>query len=451
MATSTIAVPEKETPRIGLGAQMGYGFGQIAGQIFRELPSLLLLFFMTNVLGIAPALAGAAIFIPKLLWGATADVLVGVWSDRLSHKIPRRWWLLAGAFGAPVAMLLLFHVPEGSTTLKVAYVAGVFAIYMGVYASFSVPYLAMAGEYTSSPSERNVLMAWRLVFTAVGITFSGMIAPYLVGRFGGDQAAYEKMSYLLAVVCPLALLVTFFAAGRAAKNRPQPAVLSERPARLTFKQATAVLAKPRFSALLAANLLLLTGGGMSLASMIYFLTYNMGRTDAFQLIGGIVAAACVGIVAAQPLWVQVAKRVGKVNGYLLAAALYGICHIIWASSAGWGVQAAFIISFIAAVGNSGWNMLGFSMVSDISAEDNHNAGLYSATWIAVDKIAFALGGALLVGSTLSIFGFDSARAVQGLPQTDTALVGVMMSFGVIPGILSLTACLIVLRFLRGKY
>ncbi len=446
-AASLTAEPAIVAPRAGLGVQIGYGFGQIAGQIFRELPSLLLLFFMTNVLGIAPALAGAAIFIPKLVWGATADVLVGVYSDRLRHRIPRRWWLLVGVFGAPVAMVMLFHVPDGSTTLKMAYVSGVFAIYMGVFAAFSVPYLAMASEYTSSPEERNVIMAWRLVFTALGITFSGMIAPYLVGELGGGQDAYETMSLLLAVVCPTALLITFIATGRV-KPATQTTALADRLERMSFRQAVGVIAQPRFASLLVATLLLLTGSGMALASMLYFLTYNMGRTDALQLIGGIVGAACLGIILAQPLWVKLAKPLGKRKCFVLAASLYGACYAIWAFSAGWGITASFIISFIAAVGQSGWSMLGFSMVSDFAAEDDRNAGLYSATWIAVDKIAFALGGTLLVGTILSIFGFDSLKAVQGLPQSDGAMTGVMVAFGIMPAILSAVACTIMLKFVR---
>jgi len=46
---------------VRIGTQVSYGTGQIADQIFRDIPSLLLLFFMTNVLGISPAIAGTAI------------------------------------------------------------------------------------------------------------------------------------------------------------------------------------------------------------------------------------------------------------------------------------------------------------------------------------------------------------------------------------------------------
>jgi GPH family glycoside/pentoside/hexuronide:cation symporter len=187
---------------------------------------------------------------------------------------------------------------------------------------------------------------------------------------------------------------------------------------------------------------------MGYASLLYFLNYNMERTDAFQLIGGLVLAACVGIVVAQPLWVWVAARIGKKRGYLAGTMIYAVAYLVWAFAANWGAGAAYALSFLAAVGNSGWAMLGFSMVSDIASDDERHAGLYSAAWIATDKISFALGGTLLVGLLLSGFGFDSARAVAGLPQTPLALVGVMTAFGLMPAAFNLLGGVIFWRWGR---
>lgn len=445
--TATAALADRQTGTLGLGAQLGYGIGQLAGQIFRDVPSLLLLFFMTTVLGIAPAIAGTAIFVPKLIWGVGFDMLVGIVSDRWQRRIQRRYWLLAGALGAPVAMLLLFHVPAGSTTLRVGYIACVFSLYMMVFASFSVPYLAIAGELTSDSRQRNVIMAWRLVFTAVGVLASGAMAPAIVQSQGGGQAAYETMAVVLAIICPVALLIAFFGSGHAARQSAYAASTNAR-VRLSPRQAVSVLLAPRFSVLLSANLLQLMGGGMGYASMLYFLTYNMGRADAFQLIGGLVFAACAGIVVSQPLWVAIAARIGKRRTYIVSTMLFAATYAIWAFAAQWGTAAAYVLSFVAAIGNAGWTMLGFSMMSDIASEDHDNAGLYSAAWIATDKIAFALGGTLLVGLMLSAFGFDSGRAVAGLSQDPSALIGIMVSFGLAPATLNILGGLILARWGR---
>ena len=184
--------------QLSLTAQIGYGAGQVAGQIFRDVPSLLLLFFMTSVLGISPALAGSAIFLPKLIGGVVFDLSAGLLSDRWRAKFNRRHWLIVGALAAPVAMIALFHVPEGDAGSRAAYVATAFALYMAAFASFSVPYLAIAGDLKLTPERRNVLMAWRLAFTAIGVLVAGAIAPAYAAQAGGGQPGYEAMAMMLA-------------------------------------------------------------------------------------------------------------------------------------------------------------------------------------------------------------------------------------------------------------
>ncbi|MFV3126638.1 MFS transporter [Niveispirillum sp. KHB5.9] len=447
-AAATDASPQ-QAGRLGLLSQVGYGAGQVAGQVFRDVPSLLLLFFMTTVLGIEPALAGAAIFVPKLVWGVGCDMLVGILSDRWKQRFHRRWWLLAGVIGSPAAFLLLFHVPmDLSTQGRVAYVAGAFSLYMAVFASFSVPYLAIAGELSDDPHQRTILMSWRLVFTAAGVLVGGALAPGVVQYLGGGQPGYEGMARVLAVICPLSLLIAFFGAGRASRQAGRaPAVATGD--RLTARAALAVLAHPRFSVLLTSNLLQLTGSGMAYAAMLYFLTYNMGQgAGALQLIGGLIMVACAGIIVAQPMWVALARKVGKKPVYVASAIGYALTYIIWSVNAGAGTGVAYGLCFIAAIFNSGWALLSFSMMSDIAGEDRAHAGLYSAAWIAVDKIGFALGGTLLVGIVLSSFGFDVARSMAGLPQEPRALTGVMLAFGVLPGLFNLTAAALYARFGR---
>lgn len=418
-------------------AYIGYGVGQIAGQVFRDVPSLLLLFYLSTVIGIEVGIAGAAIFFPKFVFGIGSDMLVGILSDRWKARVARRWWLLAGALLAPLAMILLFHVPDGSQTMRITYVVIAFSLYMAVFASFSVPYLAMAGELADSSSGRTLLMAWRLVFTAIGVLVAGALAPMLVEHFGGGQPGYESMALVLAAICPVSLLIAFFGSGRP-KAESAPETLNAKIARMSAKEVLAVLWRPRFRTLFTANLLQLIGSGMGYAALMYFLSYNMGRTDALEVVGLVVLAACAGIIVAQPMWVWVSGRFGKVQGYVAGSLIYSLSYLVWMVSAEAGVAFAVFLSFTAAIGNSGWAMTSFSMLADISSEDEGNAGLYSAAWVAADKIAFALGGTLLVGLTLSAFGFDTHAAMTGAPQSEMALLGVAVAFGLIPPILNLT-------------
>ncbi len=438
--------PDRASPLaqpLGMATQAFYGVGQVAGQVFRDVPSLLLLFFMTNALGIQPALAGAAIFIPKLVFGVVCDVGVGVLSDRLKRRIPRRYWLLVGAAGAPFAMAALFHVPAASELGRAAYVACAFSLYMAVFAVLSVPYLAIAGELSSDSRQRTAIMAWRLVFTAVGVLIAGSFSPIFIQSQGGGLRAYETLSLILAVICPIALIVAFLAALRA-DRRNLPLASSPASSGFPVREALSALAAPRFSVLVGSNLMLLISSGMAYASMIYFFTYTLGRPDALRQVGIVTLIACATIILAQPLWVMLSGVLGKTRTYILSAVFYGLVSIAWGVVGRLGLGVDYLLAALLGVSNSGWSLMGFSMVSDLS--DDGRGGLYSSIWVAADKIGFALGGTLLVGLLLAIFGFDAARAMSGLPQAGPATIGVLVSFSLGPAILSLMAAAALARW-----
>jgi glycoside/pentoside/hexuronide:cation symporter, GPH family len=429
--------------RLSLGAQIGYGFGQIAGQIFRDVPSLLLLFFMTSILGVSPALAGTAIFVPKLIGGIVFDVSAGLLSDRLQPRFRRRHWLLIGALASPAAMIALFHAPVGSETAIAGYIAVVFGIYMAAFGCFSVPYLAFAGDLNLEPHQRTVLMAWRLAFTAVGVLIAGAVAPAFAAQSGGGRAGYEAMAFMLAGLSSISLVIGWLGAGKAERD---VGTLTAQQDKLTLSAAMSALSDTRFSVLALVNLLQLVAGGMAYAGLLYFITYNLGIKDALNSVGPVVLLSCVGIIIAQPLWVKLSQRYGKKRTYVAAALVHACAHLGWAMSAWGGISFLYGFALLLGIGNSGWAMLGFSMVSDMGGEGK--AGLYASVFIALDKIAFALGGALLIGLILSAFGFDAAAAAQGGPQPASALTGILIAFALAPAACNILAAAIFARWGR---
>jgi Na+/melibiose symporter-like transporter len=425
-------------------AAPSWGVGQVAVQIFRDVPNLLLLFYMTQALAIPPAIAGTAIFLPKLVWGVICDLGVGMVSDRIKAKVSRRLFLLAGAVLAPIALILLFTPPAADgATAKALHVSGVLAFYMFAFAIFSVPHLSIGAELTRDPKETSVVMGWRIAFSAVGLLVASSLGPILVQQAGGGVDGYRFMSLVLASIAVVSLLLAFV-------GSPAKSVGDAAPVSSLSSGWKAVLANKRYLTLYLAFLLQLTAAGLAYATWLYLLQFNLGFENVFAVVGvlGLVIAACA--FGAQPVWVLTSNRIGKRNVFLIGTLGYAASLAAFALSPQQSMPAAILCSMLMGLMNSGCYQSAFAMLADTVEEDRQrtgqsNSGLYSALWVINDKIAFALGGTLIAGAVLGAYGF---QAGQGATQSPEALSGIAIAFAGLPAVLNGLAFLVMLLMYR---
>src|SRR3954447_8625706 len=110
VAVIPAAARERAAARPSRSAIGWYAAGSVGTGAYGTVPGLVLLYFMTNVLGVAPVLAGAALVVPKLL-DVVLHPLVGLLADR-GHE---RRLVLAGALTLPLLFVALFAVPPSLT------------------------------------------------------------------------------------------------------------------------------------------------------------------------------------------------------------------------------------------------------------------------------------------------------------------------------------------------
>lgn len=421
-----------------------YGMGQVGNQLFRDAPMILLLYYLTSIMGIPPAVAGAAIFVPKVAVGVLADFAVGMVSDRNLHRFPRRNWLLVGAILAPLAMVGTFFVPEAEQSMQVGYVMLGFGFYMAVFALFSVPFLAHFSEISDDPQERTVLMAWKHAWTGVGLLLGSAAVPWLIHELGSDRTAYVTGAAVLGGVTAISL-ITAWSAVRRVK------VASKTSEPLTFKALMDTLTFRPFRVLCGSAVAMTISQGTCSAAMVFFITYNMGREDALAQLGILVAIAGLVVMTVSPLWVAIAKRVGKRNAYLLGAFGHLGTLIAWALLADGPIWVTYILSGFVGLFNSGWGLIALSLLTDAMAgareeSGRDTAGACAAIWSIIEKAGIALGGTLVIGTILTVGGFDSAAAKAGIEQSQNAIDSIRWGFAFVPAILMATAAIIIWRF-----
>lgn len=423
--------------QLAVSTKAGFGVGQIAGQLFRDAPSLLLLFYLSSIMGIDPAIAGASIFIPKVFFGGGFDLFVGLTSDAKSRTFPRRHWLLIGAVLSPFAMLGPFIIPDVSESLKMVWIFAAFSVYMAVFSTFSVPYLAQFAEMTDNPQERTELMAWKHAFTGMGILLGSAGTPVLIHHLGGDQQAYIWSIAVIGILCSAALFTAWHSAGKIPDRVHQSEPLK-------LRQLFTVFHDRLFSVLCISAVVMTIAQGIAYACFAFWVRFAMGREDVLVQIGimSAIMAACV--IAGSPIWVWVARRIGKKNTYMLAACAHGLVLIIWGLFPDAPIWFAYLMAAAMALFNSGWGLIVLSMLSDVIAKSRddrgeNRAGSYSAIWMIVEKGGIAAGGTLIVGALLSGTGFDAEAAKAGMPQSAAAISGIIISYAFIPGIAKIMA------------
>ncbi|WP_157546660.1 MFS transporter [Hamadaea tsunoensis] len=420
---------ERRLPRAGLLAFAG---GSLGMGIWVTVPGLLLLFFLTDGLGVGPLAAGLTLLLPKI-----ADVLLHPWVGRLSdadrrRRGHRRRLMLLGCL-LPAGFALIFAVPGGlvgvpaAVWVAVAFIAGNLA-----FALFQVPYLATPADLAIGYHERTRLMGFRMVVLTLGILLSGVLAPQL-----SDHLGYAYMGVLLAA----GMLATMLIGVRGVRllDTAAPAPVTDGHAAPGLRALLGSLRDKQFRPLVTSYLTMSTTSHLVLAAVPYYAVYELGRP---KLTTVLVAAFVAPALLATPLWVRVARHIGKQTGLLAAQLAFVLGCVILAL--GRSVGLGVLITAVAVLGISfaALQLLPFSMLPDVvRAADPAKAGSYTGVWTAAEATGGALGP-YIFSACLAIGGFVGSTVNEDVAQTPLAHDMIRLGFGAVPAVLMLLAVLL---------
>ena len=218
-------------PRLRRGTHVGYALGSIGTAAFGTVPGLLLLYYLTDVLGRGRRDRRAGGVRAQGVGRRPQPVDRQPLDRTESRWGPRRPWMLAGGLALPPLFVLVFAGPGTPPALAAVWVAGAFLLAATAYGCFQVPYVAQPAEITDDPGERATLMSWRVAALALGILLAGAGAPAVVDAFGGGRGGYLAMAVFVALL---------LAARHARRGRRHP----ERAARSPGCRARAGCSRP---------------------------------------------------------------------------------------------------------------------------------------------------------------------------------------------------------------
>ncbi|MGJ0391073.1 MFS transporter [Microbacterium sp. CGR1] len=449
---STAARPERASARLSARTVALYAIGSLGTGGYATLPGLVLTYFLTDNLGVAALAAGLIVTAAKI-WDVVIDPLIGAASDRQYAKTgSRRGFMVVGALTLPLFFALTFAVPPswgptaGAICVLLAFLATATS-----FSLFQVPYVALPAELTSGYDERTRLLGWRVVVLTAAILLFGAGGPELRSAGSDPAAGYLLMGVVAGITIGVGMLIASRTADAAA-HRPDDGERRQltAPAGIREQYAAGVRTLRRsqpFRALLGTFLLQALATGTMLAAAQYVATWVLRSEDAVTL----VFLALVGpALIATPVWTVVARRIGKERAFAIASILFTAAAASLVLAA-WmpGTWMYGAIGF-AGIAYAGLQSLPMAMLPDVISHDERisgrgQAGTFTGVWTAGETVGFALG-ATAVSLTLAATGYVSTVAGVTAQQPDAAIMGIVLSFSLLPALLMVASMLTLRRY-----
>ncbi|MGH3704625.1 MAG: MFS transporter [Agromyces sp.] len=431
------------------GVVTRYAIGSIGTGGFATLPGLVLVYYLTDTLGVTALVAGLVVTAAKV-WDVVIDPWIGERSDRaLARTGTRRTWMIVGAVALPVGFILTFAVPTGlDPGASGIWVFLAFLATATAFSLFQVPYIALPAELTSDYDARTRLLTWRVVVLTVAILLFGAGGPEVRAAFADEHTGYLVMAIVAGVVIGAGMLVATTTAAKVGASKPSASTdaAPRRDIRAGYAEGFAALKRSAaFRALLAAFVLQGLATGLMLAGAQFVATWVLRDERAVTFL----FVALIGpAVLFAPVWQAVARRVGKERGFALASTLFGIAALslvgmIWAPGAWVYVPVA-----LAGAGYAGMQSLPMAMLPDVISHDARThgigrAGSFGGVWTAGETAGMALGATVLT-IVLALTGYVESIGSQTVTQSPAAVAGIAISFSAIPALL-VAASLVALR------
>lgn len=386
----------------------GYGIGDIGCNIFIVTSGLFLLFFLTNIMGVEPAVAGLALLLPKL-WDVVSDPIMGGISDITRSRMGRRRPYLLGAsipFG--IIFFILFVAPDYTSDFSKAIHVGIlFAMGCTAFTVFNVPYSSMVAEMTESYNERISITSFRMISASIGVLLAGGLAMPLVELGGGGEAGFRFMGIIFGAAITTFCLICF----RATKSARTLPASKKMPS--IGEQVKIAFQNTPFKMLIAMYFLQSLAMGVLMAGLIYYIKYVMHLPE--TAMGIVFPILTVTAIICIPLWVKIGVKFGKIKSYTVGLSILSIMLFSLFFTQSNQLHMFYFQIFLMGIGFSSFQLFPFSMLPDTVEFDElqsgmRREGIFSGIWASGQKTAYAVGPGI-VGVALSLSGFK-ADAVQ---------------------------------------
>lgn len=435
-----------ESTKLSFGYKFYWGLAGLGTSLISGIYGGLLTIFYQDYLGLNATWIGIAATI-YAFWNAFNDPLFGYITDNTRSKRGRRipYMRFTAPFLALTFILVWFAPPQAGQQALFWWMLVTMLLYDTCYTIIGLVYSALLPEVTEDDAQRNGLQISSSLFSMLGTLLGFMIPDFVRPQTGESSLVplYVAMVIVGIVSMTLILITTFKVKERrefAIVDKPVPPIEA---VKFTFtSKSFLILVAENFTAILMSSLLL--------GSIFYLADYVL-QWPAIQLL----AFLFIPLIISIPLTTYVRKWLGVVGAqqFLLVIAGVGLVAVAFVPA---GLIPACIA--LAGLGLAGPQTLTNILFAQVADEDELRSGQRrEGAFFGVNALLTKPAQSIALWLTPFILertDFVTRASNLGeifLDQPASAITGIKIFSGVIPGVACLLGALILSWYpLRGQ-
>jgi len=400
--------------------KVGYGSGDIAGNVVYAFLSSFVMIYLTNTIGLSAGIVGTLIAVSKLFDGFT-DIFFGAMIDKTHSRLGKaRPWMLYGYIGCAVTLIAIFAVPTSlGTTAQYAWFFIAYTLLNAVfYTANNIAYSALTSLVTKNSKERVQMGSYRFIFAFGTSLLIQSVTVGFVAKLGGGAAAWRTVAIIYAVI---GLIVNTISVLSVRELSEEELTMTEEPEKekevekYGLAEAAKLLVSNKYYLMICGVYILQQLYGAMINAGIYYMTYVLKNENLYGVFSWAVNIPLIIALVFTPTLVGKWKGMYQLNlrGYVIA--VVGRAFVVAAGYLG-SVPLMLAFTALAAFGQGPWQgdmnavIASCSEYTFLTKGKRVDGTMYSCTSLGV-KLGGGLGTALS-GWLLELSGFSGKLAVQ---------------------------------------
>ena len=405
--------------------KIGYGSGDVAGNVIYALLTAFIMFYLTDTIGLNMGIVGTLMALSKVFDGVT-DMFFGRMIDKTKTKMGKaRPWMLWPYIGNAIMLVACFAIPTswGQTAQYIFFFVTYTMLNAVFFTANNIAYASLTALITKNVNERVQLGSIRFIF-AFG---TSMLIQYItidaVNWFGGGTTGWRTVAIIYAVVGLIVNTISCFSVKELPEADEEMDEERVEEHKMTFFESFKLLLKNKYYVIICITYIMTQIYASVIGMGIYYMKYILGNEGLFSDFALAINIPMVAALLILPLIIEKMGSMYKLNvaGYIVAT--IGRVGVMVAGYMG-NVSLMLIFTAVATIGIAPLQGDLNALIASCSEYTTLKTGKrLDGMMYSCSSLGIKIGGAL--GTAICGWLLDSTGYIENAAMQNSATIGML--------------------------